>query len=54
LSKFKGRVICNDPNLLFEEAPESYQNIDTVIQGLIDLGLLKAVAALKPILAYKG
>ncbi|NLD48459.1 MAG: RNA ligase RtcB family protein, partial [Clostridiaceae bacterium] len=37
-TKFKGRVICNDNNLLFEEAPEAYKNIDTVIQSLLEFG----------------
>jgi release factor H-coupled RctB family protein len=54
VTKFRGRVVCNDPNLLFEEAPESYKNIDTVMQSLVELGLLKVIATLKPILTYKG
>ncbi|MFZ5988249.1 MAG: RNA ligase RtcB family protein, partial [Bacillota bacterium] len=53
-TKFKGRVICNDNNLLFEEAPEAYKNIDTVIQSLIDFGLINIIATFKPILTYKA
>ncbi|QNU67528.1 RNA ligase RtcB family protein [Ruminiclostridium herbifermentans] len=53
-TKFKGRVICNDNNLLFEEAPEAYKNIDTVIQSLLDFGLIKVIATFKPILTYKN
>jgi len=52
-TKFKGKVICNDVNLLFEEAPEAYKNIDSVIQSLIDFGLIKIVATLKPVITYK-
>ncbi len=53
-TKFKGRVICNDNKLLFEEAPEAYKNIDTVIQSLLNFGLVKVIATFKPILTYKN
>lgn len=53
-TKFKGRVICNDNNLLFEEAPEAYKNIDTVIQSLLEFELIKIIATFKPILTYKA
>ena len=51
---FKGRVVYKDINLLFEEAPEAYKNIDTIIQSLVDFGLMKVIATLKPILTYKA
>jgi len=50
----KGRVICNDYNLLFEEAPEAYKNINTVIQSLLDFELIDIIATFKPILTYKA
>lgn len=53
-TKLKGRVICNDPNLLFEEAPEAYKNIDAVIQSLVDFELIEIIATFKPILTYKN
>ena len=53
-NKFKGRVVCHDTNLLFEEAPEAYKNIDVVIQCLLDNKLIEVVATLKPLLTYKG
>lgn len=53
-TRLKGRVICNDNNLLFEEAPEAYKNIDTVIQSLLEFGLINIVATFKPILTYKA
>lgn len=52
-TKFKGRVICNDNNLLFEEAPEAYKNIDTVIKSLVDFGLINIIASFKPLVTYK-
>ncbi len=53
-TKYKGRVICNNNNLLFEEAPEAYKNIDTVIQSLLEFGLIEVIATFKPILTYKA
>ncbi len=53
-TKLKGRVVCNDTRLLFEEAPEAYKNIDTVIQSLIDFGLASIIATFKPLLTYKN
>ena len=53
-TKYKGRVICNNNNLLFEEAPEAYKNIDTVIESLLQFGLIEVIATFKPILTYKA
>jgi len=53
-NKYNGRVVCHDTNLLYEEAPEAYKNIDTVIRALEQHGLITVVATLKPLLTYKG
>ena len=53
-TKLNGRVVCNDTNLLFEEATEAYKNIDTVIQSLMDFELINVIATFKPILTYKN
>jgi len=53
-TKLKGRVVCNDTSLLYEEAPEAYKNIDTVIGSLIDFGLVSIIATFKPLLTYKN
>ena len=50
----KSRVVCRDTDLLFEEAPEAYKNITTVMQALADHGLIEVVATLRPLLTYKG
>ncbi|MBN1499219.1 MAG: RNA ligase RtcB family protein, partial [Spirochaetes bacterium] len=52
-NKFGSRVICNDVNVLFEEAPEAYKNIDQVIADLVSAELIKVIAVLKPVLTYK-
>lgn len=52
-TKFGSRVVCSDKALLFEEAPEAYKSIGTVIDSLIDANLITALARFKPVLTYK-
>lgn len=47
------RVICSDKELLYEEAPQAYKNIEMVIRDLEDAQLIKVVAVLKPVVTYK-
>lgn len=47
------RVICDDRNLIFEEAPEAYKPVDSVINALKSAGLVRVLARLKPLLTYK-
>ena len=47
------RVVCADRHLLYEEAPPAYKNIEVVIEDLVDAGLIRVVAKLRPILTYK-
>lgn len=47
------RVICEDKSLIFEEAPQAYKNIDVVIQDMVDAGLIRVLATLRPMLTYK-
>ena len=46
-------VICEDKQLLFEEAPQAYKNISQVIQDLVDAGLVRVLAVLRPVITYK-
>lgn len=48
-----GRVICEDRDLLYEEAPEAYKKIDAIIGDLVDAGLCQIVATFRPRLTYK-
>ena len=48
-----GRVICEERNLLYEEAPAAYKNIEDVIQELVDAGLASVIATFRPLLTYK-
>ncbi len=53
-TKLKGQVICNDYRLLFEEAPEAYKDIETIVQSLQEYGLIEIIATFKPVITYKN
>lgn len=53
-NKYGGRVVCHDTELLYQEAPEAYKNIDHVIAALTGAGLCRVIATLKPRITYKG
>lgn len=48
-----GSVICENKQLLFEEAPQAYKNIDVVIEDLAEAGLITLIARLRPVITYK-
>jgi release factor H-coupled RctB family protein len=48
-----GRVVCEQRELLYEEAPAAYKNIDVVVQDLVNAGLVTVIATLRPLLTYK-
>ncbi|MCI5195713.1 MAG: RNA ligase RtcB family protein [Candidatus Electrothrix sp. AW5] len=52
-TRFGSRVICEDRDLLYEEAPQAYKNISVIVQDLQNAGLLKVVAVLQPLITYK-
>jgi len=47
------RVICNDRQLIYEEAPQAYKSIDSVVQALVGAGLVELLARTRPVLTYK-
>ncbi len=48
-----GRVLCEDKNLLYEEAPQAYKNVDTVIGHLVDAGMIRIIASFRPLVTFK-
>ena len=40
-------------DLLYEEAPAAYKNIEAVIGDLVAAGLVSVIATLRPLLTYK-
>jgi release factor H-coupled RctB family protein len=53
-TSFKSKVVCHDTELLFQEAPEAYKNIEHILAALLQHGLITLVASLRPIITYKG
>ena len=52
-TRLGSRVVCEDRDLLYEEAPEAYKNIEDVIADLVDAGLVSVIATLRPLFTYK-
>lgn len=48
-----GRVICEDRELLYDEAPQAYKDIAQVIADLEAVGLVATIAVYRPVLTYK-
>ncbi len=51
---FKSQVICHDTNLLFQEAPEAYKNVEEIIRILVDYDLIEVAATMRPLITFKG
>jgi release factor H-coupled RctB family protein len=52
-TKLGSYVICEDRDLLYEEAPQAYKDIDSVIADMVGFGLITIVARFAPVLTYK-
>ncbi|WP_434779776.1 RNA ligase RtcB family protein [Neisseria sp. Ec49-e6-T10] len=52
-SHFNSRFICDNRELIYEEAPQAYKSIETVIDSLVQAKIIKVLARLKPVLTYK-
>lgn len=52
-NRFGGFVVCEDRDLLVEEAPEAYKNITQVIEDLVSFGLARVVASFRPLVTFK-
>ncbi|OCG00817.1 RNA ligase RtcB family protein [Gilliamella sp. wkB112] len=52
-TKLGSRVICADNSLIFEEAPQAYKSIDSVIESMQQANIITVIAQLTPILTYK-
>ncbi len=47
-TRLGGRVLCGDPELLYEEHPDAYKPVGPVVASLIEAGLGTPVAELLP------
>ncbi len=46
-------VICENRDLLYEEAPEAYKKIDAVVADLVDASVARVIASFRPVITYK-
>lgn len=47
------RVICRDRQLIYEEAPQAYKSVESVVDCLVQAGLVEPIARLRPLLTLK-
>lgn len=52
-TNFGSIVVCTDKNTLYEEAPQAYKKISSIIAAMENAQLLTVVARFKPVLTYK-
>jgi release factor H-coupled RctB family protein len=50
---FGGLVVCENRDLLVEEAPEAYKSAGRVIADLVEFGLARTVATFRPLVTFK-
>jgi len=53
VTKLGSRVICKSRDLLYEEAPQAYKDIDLVVDDLVKAGMVDLIASFKPLITYK-
>lgn len=46
-------VICDEKDLVFEEAPEAYKDVELVGQDLVDAGVAEIVGRCRARVSYK-
>lgn len=47
-------VVCDDREAMFEEAPQAYKNIETIIEAMAESGLIRVIATFRPVITCKG
>ncbi|MCJ8314782.1 MAG: RNA ligase RtcB family protein [Saccharospirillaceae bacterium] len=52
-TKFGSLVICGNKELLYDEAPQAYKNCATVVDDMVNAGLIEVIARLQPVLTFK-
>lgn len=52
-TRLGSRVICEDRDLIYEEAPQAYKDIHQVVRDLQSGGLIDLIATFRPLITYK-
>jgi hypothetical protein len=53
-TRLGSKTVCHDTDLLYEEAPEAYKNIESIMDVLVGHGLCSIIATLRPLITFKG
>jgi len=53
ITNLGSRVICEKKDLLFEEIPDAYKDIESIVTDLVSFGLVTVIAKLRPLITYK-
>lgn len=48
-----GRLICGERDLVWEEAPECYKDVATVVGDMVSGGYISVIAVLRPLITFK-
>ncbi|KZL03804.1 MULTISPECIES: RNA ligase RtcB family protein [unclassified Pseudovibrio] len=52
-TSYGGRVVCEDKQLLVEEAPQAYKNSEDVLNQLVEAELATCVGVMTPVVTFK-
>lgn len=52
-TRLGGRIICEDRELLYDEAPQAYKDVTQVIHDLEEASLIDVIAVYRPVLTFK-
>lgn len=52
-TRLGSRVICENKELIYDEAPQAYKDIESVVETLVAANLIKVIAKLRPVITYK-
>ena len=52
-NRFGGQIICDNPDLLLEEAAMAYKDAGSVLGNLQHFGLARPLVSLAPLITYK-
>jgi release factor H-coupled RctB family protein len=47
------RIVCEDNQLLWEEQPGAYKDVDQVVKDLVEFNVVEVVAVFSPLITYK-
>ena len=53
ITELGSRVICSNKELLYQEAPQAYKDVQVVIQDMVEAEMISVIAILRPIITYK-